>query len=170
LTAVNPSLDYNWCIKGYVDVNAGQLKSAKSLTGYKVFRDGTLLATVTDLQYTDHNAPYDTNNYCVRAVYDVCESQDICVNVNLYVGIPENDLNGVKIYPNPASDQVNIKVPKTISDISVINYLGLTVYSEKIENDELIRLNTSRYPAGSYLIRFVTSDGNTFTSPMVIAR
>ena len=170
LTQVNPSLDYNWCVKGYVDVSAYQYKSDKSLEGYKVFRDGTFLATVTDLQYIDHNAPYDTNTYCVRAVYDFCESQDICADVSLYVGISENDFLGAKIYPNPASGQVNIFVPETICRISLVNYLGLTVYAQDITGSKLIKLNTDSYPAGSYLVRFVTKDGNSFTRKVVIKK
>jgi hypothetical protein len=170
LTAVNPTLNYNWCIKGYLDMDAVQPKSAKTLEGYKVFRDGTLLATVTDLQFTDNNAPYGTNLYCVNAVYDYCESQNVCTEVSLYVGISENDLQGAKIYPNPASDMVNIYVPEAVCRISVINYLGLTVYSEDVSGSKLIKLRTDRYPAGSYLVRFVDKEGGSFTKKIVISK
>lgn len=168
LLTVNPSLNYNWCIKGYMDVNEGQLKSVKSLNGYKVFRNGTLLGTVTETEYIDLNAPYENNLYCVRAVYDVCESPDVCVEVSLHVGLPDNDLQGIKIYPNPASDLVNIEVSQAFSHLDVYNYLGLIVYSSDLSGKKPIKLNTTGYPAGTYLVRFVNSEGNTFTKRIVI--
>jgi len=168
LTAVNPLLNYNWCVKGYVDVDAVQPKSTETLNGYKIFRDGTLLATVTDLQFTDNNAPYDTNTYCVKAIYNYCESQDVCVDLSLYVGISENDRDGVKVYPNPASDVVNIQVPGNISRFSLINSFGLTIYSSDAAGRNLIKLNTSGFMPGSYLLRFVTTEGNAFTRKIVI--
>jgi len=110
LSAINPALNYNWCIKGYVDVNAkngstklvalnddvnrnssGILaagghkcdfsKSEKSISGYNVFRNGALLATVSESEYIDNDALSNTNNYCVSAVYDYCESEKVCVDV-----------------------------------------------------------------------------------------
>ncbi|MCK9205263.1 MAG: T9SS type A sorting domain-containing protein, partial [Bacteroidales bacterium] len=155
-------------IKGYMDVNEGQLKSVKSLNGYKVFRNWTLLGTVTETEYIDLNAPYENNFYCVRAVYDVCESPDVCVEVSLHVGLPDNDLQGIKIYPNPASDLVNIEVSQAFSHLDVYNYLGLIVYSSDLSGKKPIKLNTTGYPAGTYLVRFVNSEGNTFTKRIVI--
>ena len=170
LTAVNPLLNYNWCVKGYVDVDAVQPKSTETLNGYKIFRDGTLLATVTDLQFTDHNAPYDTSAYCVRAIYNYCESQDVCVDVSLYVGLSENDMDGVKVFPNPASDVVNIQFPGNVSRLSVINSLGLTVYSGDVTGKNLIKLNATGFMSGSYLLRLVTTEGNSFTKKIVIMK
>lgn len=170
LTAVNPVLDYNWCIKGYIDVDAVREKSVKSLEGYKIFRDGTFLATVTELEYIDSDAPYGINNYCVRAVYDFCESQDVCVDVSLFVGMSENETHNVRVYPTPATNVVNIEPTAGLSHLSVINSLGLTVYSCDITGKKIVRLNTTGFMAGSYLLRFVTTEGITFTKKIVIMK
>jgi len=125
---------------------------------------------VTDLQFTDHNAPYDTSAYCVRAIYNYCESQDVCVDVSLYVGLSENDMDGVKVFPNPASDVVNIQFPGNVSRLSVINSLGLTVYSGDVTGKNLIKLNATGFMSGSYLLRLVTTEGNSFTKKIVIMK
>jgi hypothetical protein len=52
----------------------------------------------------------------------------------------------------------------------VINYLGLTVFSEDLAGSKLIKLNTDRYPAGSYLVRFVDKEGGSFTKKFVISK
>jgi len=170
LLDVNPVLNYNWCIQGFIDIGQGMQKSAKSLTGYKVFRNDTLLGTSTETEYIDTDAPFGTHIYCVRAVYEVCESPDVCVEVSLHVGIADIDPKNVHIYPVPATDLVNIYVTPDIVSVSVINYLGLTVYSRETSSGEHIRLNTTGYPAGSYLVRFITVNGDTFTKRMVISR
>jgi len=145
-------------------------KSVKSLEGYKIFRDGTFLAAVTGLEFIDSDAPYGTNNYCVRAVYDFCESQDACVDVSLYVGIADIDLQEVKVYPTPATDVVNIEPTANISHLLVINSLGFTVYSGDITGKKMVRINTTGFMAGSYLLRFFTTEGNTFTKKIVIMK
>ena len=84
------------------------------------------------------------------------------------VGIPEMGSVSIKVFPNPATDVVNITVSNNISTIQVMNYLGMIVYSENITQEKTITLNTSRYSAGNYLIRCVTNNGQTITKKIVI--
>jgi len=86
------------------------------------------------------------------------------------VGIPEMGSSFVKIFPNPAANIVNITVSNTISAVQVMNYLGMVVHSENIAQEKTITLNTSRYSAGNYLVRFVTNSGQTLIKKMVIIK
>ncbi len=85
-------------------------------------------------------------------------------------GIPEIGYSSIKIFPNPATDVVNITVSNDISTVQVMNYLGVIVYSENITQEKTITLNTSRYSAGNYLVRFVTNSGQTLIKKMVIIK
>ena len=85
-------------------------------------------------------------------------------------GIPDVDLQSIKIYPNPAANVVNITVSNDISIVQVMNYLGMIVYSENITQEKTITLNTSNYSAGNYLVRFVTNNGQTLIKKMVIIK
>ncbi|HPT09772.1 MAG TPA: choice-of-anchor J domain-containing protein [Bacteroidales bacterium] len=170
LLDVNPALNYNWCLQGYIDVTEGNQKSVKSLIGYNVYRNGTLLGNTTETEYIDTEAPYGTNLYCVSSVYEVCESQKVCVEVSLHVGLADTDPQGGTIYPNPASDVVNIQLSKDFIRIEIYNQLGSKVFSVDPSRKKLLQLNTAGYPAGNYLVRFVNSEGNTFTKRIVITR
>ena len=86
------------------------------------------------------------------------------------VGIPEIDIASNSIFPNPATDFVNIKVSNDIRTVQVMNYLGMVVYSENIVQNKTITLNTSNYSSGSYLVRFVTANGKTITKKIVITK
>ncbi len=83
-------------------------------------------------------------------------------------GIPESESASVKVYPNPATDVLNIVLTKDICSVQVINYLGTIVYSENIAQEKTITLNASRYSAGNYLVRFVTGNGQTITKKIII--
>ncbi len=85
-------------------------------------------------------------------------------------GIPEIGSSSVKVFPNPATDVVNITVSNNISTVQVMNYLGMIVYSENITQEKAITLNTSRYSAGNYLVQFVTNSGQTLIKKMVIIK
>ena len=50
------------------------------------------------------------------------------MDVSRYVGMAEDDLHGIKVYPVPVSDLVNIYVTKAVSGISVYNYIGREIY------------------------------------------
>lgn len=77
-------------------------------TCYEIYRETVLLATSTDLTYTDTDVAEGIYNYCVYAVYDECQSEYACTEVKVYYGVCENDFN-LSIFPNPTSDKVAIE-------------------------------------------------------------
>lgn len=64
----------------------------------------------------------------------------------------------LKVYPNPASDFVNIKSEKRISEVSVFDLAGKQVNYIKEDNTE-VKISLQRLPAGTYIIQTKTSDG-----------
>ncbi len=82
-------------------------------------------------------------------------------------GINKTAKESVTIYPNPASDHLSIEVDNTISNIRVINNLGITVYEQNITGDKTITINTSGYRAGNYIVQLITKDGQTINRKMM---
>lgn len=94
-------------------------------------------------------------------------------------GIHDNELalEGMSIYPNPASDQLNIKfnlarnleVRLKLSDIS-----GRTQYVRKIKDHNgaaLITMDFSPYASGVYLLQVVTTDKtNIYTNTFKVVK
>jgi hypothetical protein len=82
------------------------------------------------------------------------------VQLDSLVGIGEENLkNQVQLYPNPAQDVLNIYLPRRAKEIRLINVYGQTVLSETTIEEKEIRLETSPFPKGMYLlsIRFAES-------------
>ena len=64
--------------------------------------------------------------------------------------------NGISIYPNPASDMINIQLDRfnTETRLSIINSLGKVVLESQINNPEFT-INTAQLPNGIYFINLI---------------
>jgi hypothetical protein len=86
--------------------------SERFLTGYKVYRDGSSIAEVTETTYLDENVPNGTYTYYVTAAYGPFESEPSNeetlehTKVNLEIIPLKTTLNGN--YPNPFNPETNI--------------------------------------------------------------
>lgn len=66
----------------------------------------------------------------------------------------------VKIYPNPATSQLNIYAPLGIAaDIRIINITGQVVFKSKMKT-ALTSINTQQFASGLYLLQIATAEGN----------
>ncbi len=78
--------------------------------------------------------------------------------------VNKNQLSGVKAYPNPANEVMNVSyefAKATTATISLTNMLGQTVLSQTINNAGYgaAKLNTTAVPAGIYLLTIESNDG-----------
>ncbi|MCB0822696.1 MAG: T9SS type A sorting domain-containing protein [Bacteroidales bacterium] len=133
--------------------------SAKELQGYNVYRDGSLLDYTTETEYTDNIDVLGLYEYYVTAVYD--EGESIPSNtwtVDVVTGVDELLEVATTVFPNPASDVVNVKSEFKINTISVYNYSGQMI-SFEIVNDKTYRINTSELNQGIYFLQINTDEG-----------
>ncbi len=74
------------------------------------------------------------------------------------IGVGQDILESlVKVYPNPATNYVNIDTPNK-ANIQVINFLGQIIYESQVSGNSL-RLNVSDYDNGIYFVK-ISHDGN----------
>ena len=74
------------------------------------------------------------------------------------------------IYPNPASDYVNIvSANGEMSAVQVYDITGKLVQDIKL-NDEAITLNVAAMVDATYFVRIIYKDGNTGVSKLIINR
>lgn len=67
-------------------------------------------------------------------------------------------LENVKLYPNPANDVLNISIAKNNEypdNYVIYNNLGQVLTEAKINSEVDLKINTSSYPAGIYLIKLM---------------
>jgi PKD repeat protein len=78
---------------------------------------------------------------------------------NTTVGIKDNELSfNTQIYPNPASNVVNVKSDLQISNVKVYNNTGQIVSNKQV-NSKFFQLNTSQYETGIYFFQIETNEG-----------
>lgn len=70
----------------------------------------------------------------------------------------------VSIYPNPATDILNIKIPNTINSIELYSILGKKVFQTSSTIDQI---DVSSYQSGIYLLKIKTNQGSV-TKKIVI--
>ena len=95
--------------------------------------------------------------------------------INMITKSHENNLNNLKVYPNPitANNYMTIvnETDKKIKKISLINFLGKTVFDQNVNIDsKKNRLNINKLPHGIYLLRIIFSDDTMKTTKIVISR
>jgi hypothetical protein len=152
--------------------------AANSLQGYNVYRTDETgagvyhkrnTAVVTQLTYADviPIAAQGTYKYYVTDVFNdsitnafLCESSSDTITLHFpVVGVNEISSGQISIYPNPATDVVNIASSDDIKTVEVLNYIGQIVYSNNNVNLKNAQLNVSTFKAGVYFVKITTTIG-----------
>ena len=69
------------------------------------------------------------------------------------------NLIDIKLYPNPAHNNITVTVPEANSDVSIINANGQVVFSKEF-NSNKFDVDITSLPAGNYLIKVKTNKGS----------
>ena len=156
---------YNLCISSTLSNPNGQ-GVAEGLTGYRVYRNGDLIATIpfvfqtyfSDMEFTRE---FDVE-YCVTAVYGEEESEPVCATANI-TGIGEPlDKEVFFLSPNPTTGLIHIE-GASVSEVQVYNRLGQMVKTVRGTNE----IDLSGLVEGVYLLRITDKEGNTFSERIV---
>lgn len=176
LTSINPDIDCNWSIGGYLETPHDTVKYPL----FNVYRsiDGQPYEKITESLFLDtifyDFLGYDLDPshlyYYVTCVYEGGESEPSdTLHVSL-VNTPEIvQHNKIKVYPNPASDRVMIESGNgKIKSLSLINSKG-DVILEKFFNTEKVSLDLSDIASSFYFLKVITAD-RVYTSKLLIVK
>ena len=106
----------------------------------------------------NYNVCLHTSNYC-----GIMES---CLNIN-GVGINEQELKYLNVYPNPVTDILTIENPYQCSmQLNIYTIAGKLLYSNKYEN-YTTSIDMSNYEKGIYLVEIVLADGRKAVKKLV---
>ena len=143
--------------------NATFVPGDRSLEGYNLYgkKDNgnyTMLNTqlITNTTYQWTLTQTGNWSFYVTAEYTECESGPSNIVSDL-LGVGINELNGsaLSIFPNPATDLVNVQATGLISRIKVVSYSGKVLFEESV-NTEMVQINTSAFAPGVYFIQVET--------------
>jgi hypothetical protein len=123
---------------------------------YDVYRDGSYIGTTSELEYTDEGLSTGFYEYYVVAVYYFGESGN-SAPAYVLVGIEDALATAFQIFPNPATDLVNVKSDYHVTSLEVLNNAGQVIYAEEVESSNF-NVNVSAYERGIYYFRLKTDD------------
>ncbi len=127
--------------QGYIYGNPINLKIYNS--NYNEISDADFTMEAIYNSYVENVYPADDGEFSI---------------VNITKGLVNNDSETLSIYPNPATEIINIQAQTYISRVMIINCTGQIIYDET-NNSKLITINTESFNQGLYIIRVETSDG-----------
>lgn len=108
-----------------------------------------------------HDENIGANDACTTMEYG--ETEDYTIHIEKRtMGTTEMSLQSVAIYPNPATDQINIQSKSAVTAVAVYNMNGQEVLKGNSDN-----LNVQRLPVGNYVVRVKTIDGKTATHQLI---
>lgn len=77
------------------------------------------------------------------------------------------DENGIKLYPNPFSNDFTLEMTEAnVSDIKIYNTLGTLVYSEYIDKTNAIDISLGHLPNGVYFVE-LSNENKTITKKLI---
>jgi hypothetical protein len=115
-------------------------------------------------------------DWVVTGAPEVCVSSRTAVVALIgTVGISAvNENSGVQIYPNPATDEVNVLFDSNIGNTAIVQLTDVTgrlinIWNYDKTNNGQLKLNLAGVNAGTYFIR-IKSDDKTFVQKLVLTK
>ena len=139
--------------------NGGTILTANQVGGEYLWIDcangNTPITGETGVSY----APISTvGNYAVIVTVGSCSDTSACILVD-QTGIEELIEQGVMIYPNPASNAVNIEWSSDIDFVEITDSRGRLLKKVEIFNQKKLLLDITEFAKGVYFIHLESEQG-----------
>ena len=156
--------DYNLCYAGIPATGTmAAIDATEAANGTKGYFKLTVSAWQIAGTATVDIYVYDINDY------NVGDTVTFTFTHVSSVGVGENVLADLTIYPNPATDAVTIgNISPEITQLQVMNVVGEVVKNISLTGKNTETLDVSDYPAGIYFVSYANSEGTTRTEKLVI--
>ena len=122
------------------------------------FSDNVLIPTYLALGVTEGATYYwrvKSNTPCAEGNF----SEVYMLTVAGVLGVYEQSIEGLTIYPNPTKNLLNLSAMTPITNVKIVNVLGQVLIS-KTSNSTISQIDVSVLSTGNYFIS-VTSENNT---------
>ena len=140
-----------------------------TLLGYNMYRDGYRLNTdpITALFYNDNPGLPGEYTYCVRALYNIGESDPSCTTVEVAVGVEDPDRVSLTVMPNPAHDLLTVQAGTSISLIRIFDLRGKEVL-RVTGTSSTMKIGIETLSPGAYTLSVIT--GNKVKTVKLLVR
>jgi hypothetical protein len=158
-------------------VNASDFLATVGVTPFQYDEAGNIFGNFTfvasteigcssgDMAYS-YSMMNEAGDYGWISIYEAWGGAQSGVELDLFifpkvsgVGLSEVELNSLSyVYPNPAKSEVMLASSVTVDRVEVINVLGQVVFASDV-NANSIKVNTSEFATGNYIVKMYTEAG-----------
>jgi len=97
----------------------------------------------------------DENNISIKYGTDFEYEESTSIK-NEYLGLSEFNNMGVKIYPNPAENFINLKNSSVINEYKIYDIKGSLILENKITESSNLRISLNNFISGIYFIEIIS--------------
>lgn len=156
----NPDLQYNWNIRANLTGTTITPWLSTDYTSGVLVEDEAIDVNMT-LDATTLTSDVYNGKIIIRSNDPVTSVATKQVLMNVVVGIDENGQNEVvSVYPNPASEYLQIGSTGEITNVRIVNTIGQVVYNQNVGLNK-VRVSTDMLPNGVYFVNIETVNGTT---------
>jgi hypothetical protein len=129
------------------------------LLGYNMYRDGIRLNTdpIPDLFYDDVLDLPGEYTYCLKAQYDIGESNADCITVDVAVSVKDPGASVLTISPNPAHDLIMVRSCVPVNQIRIFDLRGKEVLHQNGMKEQ-VTVDVSGLAPGYYTLTAISGN------------
>ncbi|MBX7205478.1 MAG: S8 family serine peptidase [Bacteroidia bacterium] len=162
---IDSSFTHNSSGQTLVNFNAAD---AAATTYAWNFGDGATASTKTVNHFYSANGNYTVCLTLTKGNCSTAKCQQISVTkTGTGPAVELNEL--VKIFPNPASTQLNINAPLAMQQMELINELGQAVYSVKLNGTQTVSVPLNAFSNGIYMVK-ITGEAGVITKKIFVLK
>lgn len=122
--------------------------------------NSTVINNETDQTFT----PIENGQYAVIVDNGTCVDTTECITIN-NVGLEEQELSSISLYPNPTSDIFHIDGSfQEIDNVRIFNSVGKEIRFKTIDSSSF---DLPDYNSGVYIVQITMSNGSVYTRKLI---
>jgi hypothetical protein len=191
LFAMNATFDSLWNYTGNevieIGIETGEITTRGELEGYPYYlagsssfdqNSGSLLLVGFDTNFTERMIVFNTNdNTFVTGFVPgnvseiVCDNALFALNNYIITRVGESESAVLTVFPNPATDRINISAGKGFSEdilIRIFSMDGRLAIQQEFQTTEKVEMDLGPLKTGTYLVKI--SSGNKVETRKLIIR
>lgn len=155
----------HWAV--YAATSLAGLATATALIEEDILDGGTVYAKIANLDAFAGEAVVHIafRHYNVTDMYGLVLDDVVVSGTTSGAGINENTISAT-VYPNPASDVLNIKLTENATSVSILGMDGKIISTESV-NSNVVVVNVSNLVSGVYFYEVVAENGTVIRNTFV---
>ena len=133
------------------------------------YNEGVNWTNITEnLPQALNEAEFTEYNGYVFYAFDILVAGEGVYRRGEFNSLSEKEVYDIEIYPNPASDRINLNSDQPLQSVAMIDISGRTVLVRNLNFNKSCSLELADLPKGYYVLKLTTSSGNQVSRKVII--